>query len=43
MSRCLLDIKKEVNQACLYKDWLDSDKINEFEVRYDKIIEGDSN
>ena len=33
MSQCLLDIKKEVDQACLY-----TDKLEEFEVRYDKII-----
>jgi len=38
MSRCLLDIKKEVDQARLYKDDLDSEEIEEFEVRYDKII-----
>ncbi len=40
MSQCLLDIKKEVDQARLYKDELDSDKIKEFEVRYDEIIVG---
>jgi len=38
MSLCLLDIKKEVDQARLYKDELDSDKIEEFEGRFDKII-----
>ena len=38
MIRCLLDIKKEVDQARLYKDELDSDKIEEFEGRFDKII-----
>jgi transposase len=38
MSRCLLNIKKEVDQARLYKDKLDSDKIKEFERRFDKII-----
>ena len=40
MSLCLLDIKKEVDQARLYKDELDSDKIEEFEGRFDDIIEG---
>ena len=38
MSRCLLNIKKEVDQARLYKDKLDSDKIKEFERRFGKII-----
>ena len=38
MSQCLLDIKKEVDQASRYKDELDSDKIEEFEGRFDKII-----
>ena len=38
MSQCLLDIKKEVDQARLYIDKLDSDKIEEFEGRFDKII-----
>ncbi len=38
MSQCLLDIKKEVDQARPYKDELDSDKIEEFEGRFDKII-----
>jgi len=38
MSQCLLDIKKEVDQARLYKDELDSDKIKEFDGRFDKII-----
>ena len=38
MSLCLLDIKKEVDQTRLYKDELDSDKIEEFEGRFDKII-----
>jgi transposase len=38
MSLCLLDIKKEVDQARLCKDGLDSDKIGEFEGRFDKII-----
>lgn len=38
MSQCLLDIKKEVDQARLYTDKLDSDKIEEFEGRFDKII-----
>lgn len=38
MIQRLLDIKKEVDQARLCKDELDSDKIEEFEVRYDKII-----
>jgi len=38
MSQCLLDIKKEVDQASLYKDQLDSEEIEEFEVRYDEII-----
>jgi len=34
----VLDIKKEVDQACLYMDKLDSNKLEEFEVWYDKII-----
>ena len=34
----MLDIKKEVDQACLYMDKLDSNKLEEFEVWYDKII-----
>jgi transposase len=38
MSQCLLDIKKEVDQACLYTDKLDSDKIEEFEWEFDKIV-----
>jgi len=38
MSLCLLDIKKEVDQTRLYKDELDSEKIEEFEWRFDKII-----
>ena len=38
MSQCLLDIKKGVDQACLYKDHLDSEEIEAFEVRYDEII-----
>ncbi len=38
LSRCLLDIKEEVDQACSYTDKLDSDKLVGFEVRYDKII-----
>ena len=38
MSLCLLDIKKKVDQARLYKDELDSDKIKEFDGRFDKII-----
>jgi transposase len=38
MSLCLLDIKKEVDQARLCKDELDSDKIKELEGRFDKII-----
>ena len=37
MSRCLLDIKKEVDQVRLHKDELDSDKIKEFDGRFDKI------
>lgn len=39
MSQCLLDIKKEVDQARPYKDELDPDTIKEFEDRFDKIIE----
>jgi len=38
LSQCLLDIKKEVDQARPYKDELDPDKIKEFEERFDKII-----
>jgi transposase len=38
MSLCLLDIKKEVDQARPYKDELDSDKVGELEGRFDKII-----
>jgi len=38
MIQCLLDIKKEVDQARLYADRLDSNQIEELEVRYDKII-----
>nr|QNO44625.1 hypothetical protein ALDOFIIM_00004 [Methanosarcinales archaeon ANME-2c ERB4]QNO44934.1 hypothetical protein DMHHAFJO_00005 [Methanosarcinales archaeon ANME-2c ERB4]QNO46297.1 hypothetical protein FKGNILIC_00004 [Methanosarcinales archaeon ANME-2c ERB4] len=38
MSLCLLDIKKEVDQARLYKDELDPDKIDELEGVFDKII-----
>nr|QNO46673.1 hypothetical protein GCLKPONB_00004 [Methanosarcinales archaeon ANME-2c ERB4] len=38
MSLCLLDIKKEVDQARLYKDELDPDKIEELEGRFDNII-----
>lgn len=38
MIQCLLDIKKEVDQARLCKDELDSDQTNEFEGRFDKII-----
>jgi len=34
----LLDIKKVVDQARPCKDEIDSDKIEEFEVRFDKII-----
>ncbi|MGB7531416.1 MAG: IS66 family transposase [Halobacteriota archaeon] len=40
MSRCLLDIKKGVDQARLYKDELDYEEIEEFEVCYDEIIAG---
>ncbi len=38
MGQCLLDIKKEVDQARMYKDALDSNKIEEFEGRFDKIV-----
>nr|QNO43502.1 hypothetical protein NOJIFECI_00003 [Methanosarcinales archaeon ANME-2c ERB4] len=38
MIQCLLDIKKEVDQASPYKDELDSDQIEGFEERFDKII-----
>ena len=38
MSQCLHDIKKEVDQARLCKDELDSNKTEEFEGRFDKII-----
>nr|QNO44239.1 hypothetical protein EKEPKFGC_00004 [Methanosarcinales archaeon ANME-2c ERB4] len=38
MSQCLLDIKKEVDQARPYKDELDPDKIDELEGRFDKIV-----
>jgi hypothetical protein len=40
MIQCLLDIKKEVDQDRLYKYELDSEEIEEFEVRYDGIIVG---
>ena len=38
MSLCLLDIKKDVDQTRLYKDELDSEEIEEFDRRFDKII-----
>ncbi len=38
MIQCLFDLKKEVDQAKLYKDELDSGKIKELEGRFDKII-----
>ena len=34
----MLDIKKDVDQARLYKDKLDPDNIKELEGRFDKIM-----
>ena len=39
ISRCLPDIKEEVDLVRHYSDHLDPEKIEEYEARYDKIIE----
>lgn len=39
MSRCLIDIKEEVDLVRQYSDHLDPEKIEAYEVRYDEIIE----
>ena len=39
MSRCLIDIKEEVDLVRQYSDYLDPEKIKVYEARYDEIIE----
>jgi hypothetical protein len=39
LSRCLIDIKEEVDLVREYSDHLDPEKIEAYEVRYDEIIE----
>jgi hypothetical protein len=39
LSRCLIDIKEEVDLVREYSDHLDPEKIEAYEARYDKIIE----
>ena len=39
MSRCLIDIKEEVDCVRQFSDHLDPEKIEAYEARYDKIIE----
>jgi transposase len=39
MSRCLIDIKEEVNWVRQYSDHLDPEKIEAYEARYGEIIE----
>jgi transposase len=39
LSRCLIDIKEEVDLVRQYSDHLDPEKIKVYEARYDKIIE----
>jgi transposase len=39
MSRCLIDIKEEVDLVRQYSDHLDPEKIDAYEARYDEIIE----
>jgi len=39
MSRCLIDIKEEVDLVRQYSDHLDPEKIKVYEARYDEIIE----
>ena len=39
MSRCLIDIKEEVNWIRQFSDHLDPEKIEAYDVRYDEIVE----